>query len=132
VDGICDSANQASIRGLQHRPSRRGAVGSVALPYVLGTGQLFRSSPVWRTPREALLLAAGLQDPDGVGLRPDRELAGGDVDARKSHSHAVNFHACAALGDDPHNLNPGVGRRVVDRGCLDRRGRPMATVAATP
>ena len=85
------------------------------------------------TAREALLLAAGLPNPDGAGLRPDRELARGDVDARKSHSRAVDFHASAVvLGDDPRDLNPGLGRRVVDRRRLDLRGRPLAALAATP
>ena len=36
-----------------------------------------------------------------------------------------------ASRDVPVDLNPGMGRRAVDRRCSDRRGRPLADLAAT-
>ena len=57
---------------------------------------------------------AGLQGAHGVGLRAYREPARGDSHAREPHRRQVHARA-SRDGDEPRDLGPGVGRRVVDR-----------------
>ena len=91
---------------------------SGAFPLALLLVKLFSWLPAYR------VLMVWVYDRTG-------SLLAGDADARESHRHAVDPHASAGIRDVPLDLNPGMGRRVVDRGCSDRRGQRWAALPTT-